>query len=252
MAMVRSYRGRGGRGGGGAAIPVGVGAVGAKLGLDRRRMDAVGVQALTRHAGELHVSLAVGLRDVEGELHVHRRDDLGVGQLPDVHVMAAHDARERLNVLADLVEVDVFGRGLEEDLGCRHGERDARVENDEGDEERDDRVGVVLARPVGEPDDQSGNNDAHVAQRVAEDVQDHGVHAHVAVVMAVLLAGLLGLVVVVRVVDARAPTLAFLRCLSDRDGAGFIATFQERRVLVSIIGLVLLVSNIVDPAVDYG
>ena len=83
-----------------------------ELGLDRGAVDAVGMETLARPLREPHVLLAALFRDGEGYLDVHGRDDFGVGELPDVNVVAAQYAGEVLDILPDIVEVDVFGRGL--------------------------------------------------------------------------------------------------------------------------------------------
>ena len=83
-------------------------------------MDAVGVQALADRLGDLHVARCAPLDgDGEGDLDVQTSDDLGVGELPDVDVVAGDDAGDVLNVFFDVVDIEVVGGGLEEDLGSR-------------------------------------------------------------------------------------------------------------------------------------
>ncbi|GKT64693.1 hypothetical protein ColTof3_12032 [Colletotrichum tofieldiae] len=177
--------------------------VAAELGLDGGRVDAVGVEALAGALGELHVLLAALGGDGEVDVDVQGGDDLGVGELPDVDVVAAEDAGQVLDILADLLEVNVVGGGLEENLGGRLGEGNGRLENDEGDEQGDGGVGVEAAGPVGQPDDEGSDDDTDVAESVADDVENHGIHSHVAVVVAVAASRLLALlVVVVLVVEA--------------------------------------------------
>ena len=48
---------------------------------------------------------------------MHGSHNLGVGQLPDVDVMAAKDARQILDVLSDVVDIDVVRSRLEKNLG---------------------------------------------------------------------------------------------------------------------------------------
>lgn len=135
---------------------------------------------------------------MEGDLDVQTSDDLRVRELPNVNVVAGDDARDVLDIFLDIVDVEVVGGGLEEDLGGRGGQGDGGAEDDEGDEERDCRVGVEAVWGVGEPDYERGDDDADVAEGVADDVEDHGTHAQVGVVVAVAAAAVLsGLVVVV-------------------------------------------------------
>lgn len=186
--------------------PVVVVLVEAELGLDGGAVDAVRVEALPRRPGQLHIPLAALRRDGERNLDVHRSDDLGVRQLPDVDVVAANHPGEVLDVLPQVRDVDVVGRGLEEDLGRGEGEGEGGAEDDECDEEGDGRIGVEPPGPVGQPDYQGGDNDSDVSQGVAQDVENHAVHPHVAVTVPVALPGLLGLVVVVVPVEARVST----------------------------------------------
>lgn len=104
-------------------------------------------------------------------------DDLGVGELPDVDVVAGDDAGDVLDVFFDVVDVEVVGGSLEEDLGGCGGEGDGGAEDDDGDEEGDRWVSVEAVRGVGEPDYERGDNDADVAESVADDVEYHGTHA---------------------------------------------------------------------------
>lgn len=213
------------------AVAVAAGLVDAELGLDGGAVDAVGVEALTGLLGELHVALAALVGDGEGNLDVHGGDELGVGQLPHVHVVAADDAGEVLDVLADLRELEVVGRRLQQHLGRRARQRDRRPQDDERDEQRHCRVSIQLARPVREPDDERRSDDTDVAQRVAQHVQDHRVHAHVSMAVPVRAAALarfrLRLVVVVfRVNPGIAPGALRDACVgmrvmavSARDGA---------------------------------
>lgn len=181
----------------------------AELGLDGGAVDAVAVETLADAPGQLHVLFAAELGDGKGHLDVHGGDDLRVRQLPDVDVVAAEHAGEALDVLADVVDVDVVGRGLQQDLGRRLSQRDGRPQDDGRDQQRHHRVRVHAVRPRRLPDDQRRHDHANVAQRVAHDVQHHGVHAHVVVAVAVAvsarLARVLGQAVVV--VAVRVPSL---------------------------------------------
>lgn len=150
----------------------------AELGLDGGAVDAVCVKTLADGPGNLHVACRAALGgDVEGNLDVQTSDDLGVRELPDVYVVAGDDAGDILDIFLDVVDVEVVRGGLEEDLGCRGGQGDGGAEDDEGDEEGDCRVGVEAVWGVGEPDYERGDDDADVAEGVANDVEDHGAHA---------------------------------------------------------------------------
>lgn len=174
-------------------------AIEAELGLNGGAVDAVCVEALADGLGDLHVACSAALGgDVESDLDVQAGNDLGVRELPDVDVVAGDDAGDVLDVLLNVVDVEVVRGGLEEDLGRGGGQGDGGAEDDEGDEEGDGRVGIEAVRGVGEPDDERGDNDADVAEGIADDVEYHGTHAQVGVVVAVTAATVLsGLVVVV-------------------------------------------------------
>lgn len=146
-----------------AILAMAAGLVEAELGLDGGAVDTVGVKALASLLGELHVLLAALLGDGEGDLDVEGGHELRIRQLPNVHVVAADDPGEVLDVLLDLRQLEVVRRRLEEHLGGCAGEGDGRLEDDEGDEERDGRVGVLASGPAGEPDDESGGDDADVS-----------------------------------------------------------------------------------------
>lgn len=179
----------------------------AVLGLDRGAVDPIVVQALPDLPGEIHILVTAGRRDGEVHLDVQRGNEACVVQLPDVNVVAADYALQVLDVFPDLLEIDVLGCRLEQDLGSRKGKRDGRAEDDHGDEERDGRIGVEASRPVREPDNQGCGNDSHVTQSISNDVKNHGVHAHVSMVMSVsTLACLLRLGVVVLAVNVRVPS----------------------------------------------
>ncbi|KFY69009.1 hypothetical protein V496_00596 [Pseudogymnoascus sp. VKM F-4515 (FW-2607)] len=81
--------------------------------LDGGAVDAVCVEALADRLGDFHVagSAAFG-GDVESDLNVQAGDDLGVGELPDVDVVAGDDAGDVLDVLND---IKVVGGGLEDE-----------------------------------------------------------------------------------------------------------------------------------------
>ncbi|KAL5346693.1 hypothetical protein ACLOAV_008400 [Pseudogymnoascus australis] len=81
--------------------------------LDGGAVDAVCVEALAHRLGDFHVAGSAALGgDVESDLNVQAGDDLGVGELPDVGVVAGDDAGDVLDVLND---IKVVGGGLEDE-----------------------------------------------------------------------------------------------------------------------------------------
>ncbi len=195
----------------------------AELGLDGGAVDTELVKAVAGTLGELHVLFAAVCVDGELNLEVHAGDNLGVGELPDVNVVAADDAGQPLDVLSDVLDTNVLGGGLEQNARSGKGKRDRRLENNHGDEKRDGGISIELARPIGEPDDQSSDDDADIAEGIAEDVEHHGVHTHVSMVVAGGLASLLGECVVVASVDARVSATSVLGFVAVRlDGSGAV------------------------------
>jgi hypothetical protein len=97
----------------------------------------------------------------------------------------------------------MLGSGLQENSRSASSKRDTCLEDDSRDEQGDGRIGVNLARPIGEPDDESRDHDSNVAKHISNDMKNHGVHTHISVVvaMAILLASLLGKGVVVTMVN---------------------------------------------------
>lgn len=175
----------------------------AEFGLDSGRVDAEAVETPAGRLCKLHVLLAVLSGDWEVDMDVKRGNNLGVGKLPDMNVVAADDTFQFLNVLANFLKVDVVGGSLQKDLGGRLRERDGGLEDNESNEQRDGGIGVETARPIGQPDDKSGDNHTDVAKSITNNVKNHGVHSHIAVVVAVPARGLLALLVVI-VVDVKA------------------------------------------------
>lgn len=174
-----------------------------KLGLYRSTVNAESVKALASATSQFHILLATVGVDREGNLKVHACDKLGIGELPYVDMVAGDDTRESLDVLSNLRDADVFGGSLEKNARSAPGKRDTGLEDNGSNEQGDSRIGVDLTRPVGKPDDKSSDHDTNVTKHITNDVKDHGVHAHVSMVvaMAVLLASLLGESMVVAVVD---------------------------------------------------
>lgn len=62
-----------------------------------------------------------------------------------------------------------------------HTQWESTREDDDGDDQTDNRITVVLVLPGREPDDQARGDDADVAQRIAQYVQDECAHVHRAV-----------------------------------------------------------------------
>lgn len=120
-----------------------------------------------------------------------------------MHVVTRHNARNGLDVFLNIVDIQMIWRGLEEDLCSRRGQWNSGTEDDECDEEGDCWVGVEALRGVVEPYDECRDDDSDVAKSVADDVEDHAVHAQVAVGVAVsALLGFPRLVVVVVIMNA--------------------------------------------------
>lgn len=199
----------------------------AELGLDGGGVDAVGVQAAAHRFGQFHVPRGTLAFEVEFDLDVQAADQLGVAQLPDVHVVAGHDARQVFDVRFDVFHVDADGDGLQEDARGGFAERDGGGEDYGGDDQGDGRVHVEAPAVVREPDEEGGGDDADVAEGVAQDVEEDAAHVEVAVRVAVAALGLLFLglgVSVLLVVDGLALGAAV---------AGVLAA-QERLVRRSV------------------
>lgn len=177
----------------------------AELGLDGGAVDAEAMETLSGPTSQLHVLLPTVRIDGEGNLDMHAGDELRVRELPDVDVMAGNNTGECLDILANLGDADMLRGSLEKDPCGAASEGNASLENDGGNEQGDGGIGIHLSRPVGKPDDQSGSHDTNVAEHIADDVKNHGVHTHVVVTVAVaaLLARLLRQCMVVAVVNTR-------------------------------------------------
>lgn len=186
-----------------------------ELWLDGGRVDSVRVEAFADVSRKGHVPVGAFTLDVEADLDVERGDELGVAELPDVEVVAADDARKLLDVLDDVVDAEAGGHGLEEDPGGGLAERDGGEEDDDGDEQGDGRVCVVAPGVVCEPDEEGRDDDADVAEGVAQDMKEDAAHVQVvamavAAVAAVSLLGLAMGVVVVGVGGVLGPCVVVL------------------------------------------
>lgn len=185
----------------------------AEFGLDGGAVDAEAVKTLSCSAGEFHILLPTMRVDGERDLDVHAGNELGVGQLPDVNVVAGDDSRESFNVVSDFLDADVLWGGLKEDASGGQSQGNRGLEDNDGDEEGDSRISVELSRPVGKPDDKGSNHNTNVSESIANDVQNHGIHTHIAVAMTVLLSWLLGKGMVMAIMSARisSSTLSSMR-----------------------------------------
>jgi hypothetical protein len=179
-----------------------------ELGLYRSAVNAETVETLAGTSSQFHVLFTTVGVNGERNLEMHACNELGVRELPDVDMMAGNNARKSFDILSDLGNADMLGGGLQKNSRSASGKRNTCLEDDSCNEQGDGRVGVDLARPIGEPDDKSCNHDTNVAKHISNDMKDHGVHTHIGVVvsMAILLASLLGKGVVVTVVNARVPS----------------------------------------------
>lgn len=219
----------------------------AELGLDGGAVDAKAMETLPGPASQLHVLLTTMRVDGERNLDMHAGDELCVGKLPDVNVMAGDNTGECLDILTNLGNADVLRGSLEQDSCGTACERNASLENDGGDEQRDSGIGIHLSRPVGKPDDQSGSHNTNVAEHITDDVKNHGVHTHVVVTVAVaaLLARLLGQSVVVAVVNTRVSASSGVRMSTRLDKSRLRGidkrtaiprdTLEKRRFLVRLL-----------------
>lgn len=135
----------------------------AELWLDGRRVNAVCVQASPNCASELHVACRTLTLEVIVHLHVERSNQFGITELPDMKVVAAQDSREVDDIALNILNVDASGSGLEKNAGSGLAKRDGGAENDDGDDQRNQRIRVETPRVVSEPDDQSRSDDTNVA-----------------------------------------------------------------------------------------
>lgn len=97
------------------------------------------------------------------------------------------------DIVLDVAEVDALGCTLEQDLAAVLDQGHGREQNHDRDAHADGGIGVEARRRVGEPDDDGGDDDAHVVEGVPDDVE-HG--AHHAEIAAGRLDGLLHVAVV--------------------------------------------------------
>ena len=158
----------------------------AELGLDGGGVDAIGVQAAADSECELHVASRALTLEVKLDLDVQAADKLGVAELPDVDVVARHDAGEVFDIGLDVVNANTSGNCLEEDARCGFAEGDGGCQDDGSDDERNGRVHVETPAVVGEPNKECGGDNADIAESVAQNVKEDTAHVEVAVVVTTL------------------------------------------------------------------
>ena len=150
-----------------------------EFGLDGGRVDAIRMETPAHLAGETHVAFGALAFDFGVDLDVDRGHDLGVAQLPDMQVVGAIDPRQLLNVFFDMVDAQPAGHGLQQDARGGFAQGDGGRQDDDGDQQRNARVDIVLPRVVGQPDNQRRGNDADVAQGVSHHMEEHATHVEV-------------------------------------------------------------------------
>lgn len=216
----------------------------AKLRLNSSAVDAIRMKTLPCAPSQFHVLFTTVGIDGERNLEVHASNELGIGKLPNVDMMTSDDTRQCLNVLSNVLDVDVLWSRLEEDAGGSAGQRNRGVENNGCDEERNGGVGIELAGPIRKPDDESRSHDTNVSESVTDDVQNHGIHSHITVVMAMaaLFGSLSGQSVIVAVVNTRIASLAsgsrmVMRRLfvGTERATSILNILKERRLLIGFV-----------------
>jgi hypothetical protein len=103
-----------------------------------------------------------------------------------------------LQVVLDVAEADALRRALQQDLAAVLDQGPRRAQDHERDAHADGRVGVESSGGRGEPDDDGGDDDAHVVERIPENVEQRPHHAEVS---ARSLEGALDVVVIGVAVD---------------------------------------------------
>lgn len=78
-------------------------------------MYTIRSETISNDRSQLHVLLMAILDDLVIDFDMDRSDHIRVAELPYVQGMAVRNARERGDVLFDLVGVDPLGDGLQED-----------------------------------------------------------------------------------------------------------------------------------------
>jgi len=75
----------------------------AELWLDGRRMNAILMETFTDLSSKTHISLRPFALEFERDLHVQRGNELGVGELPDMEMVAGDDVGEVGDILLDVI-----------------------------------------------------------------------------------------------------------------------------------------------------
>lgn len=94
-------------------------------------------------------------------------------------MVAAQNARKEANVLFNVINGQAHRHGLQENTRSGFAKGDGGAEDDKGDDERNGGVGVKAPGVVRQPDEESGGNDADIAEGVAHDVQENAAHVEV-------------------------------------------------------------------------
>lgn len=171
-----------------------------KLGLDGRRVDSVGMQALSYLPSKAHVPLRALALDLSVDLDMDRSNDLGVTQLPDVEMMRTDYSGKSLDVLLDVIDTHPGRHGLEKDTRSGLTEGNGRGENDDSDHQRNARIHVESPVVIGQPNDQGRGDHADISKSITHDMQENTPHVQI-MTMTVFIGFLgLGLSVVVRFV----------------------------------------------------
>lgn len=84
------------------------------------------------------------------------------------------------DIVLDIAEVDALRRALEQDLAAVLHQGHGGEQDHDGDAHADGGIGIEAGVGAGEPDDDGGDDDAHVVEGVPEDVEHGAHHAEVA------------------------------------------------------------------------
>lgn len=99
-------------------------------------------------------------------------------------VVAADNSWDVLDIFLDVVDIDMVWCCLEKDLCSRFCQGDSGFQDDESDKKGHCWICVESAGPVGEPDEKGRDNDSNVAKGISHNVENHGVHTHIGMVVA--------------------------------------------------------------------
>lgn len=129
--------------------------VGAKLGLDGEAVDAEAMKAVFDGLGQLHPLCRTFSFEIEVELDVKSCNKSCRGQCPDMNVVTFDNARQRFDVFFNVLDRDVARYSLKQGLRRIADQRNCRLEDDQGDHERNRRVEVKPVLPTAEPNNES-------------------------------------------------------------------------------------------------